>query len=396
MGSSLLDNYQSPAQPQNEQRPASSSLLDNYSPSTASYEVPEVPTPLNAKGRIARDLEGIEHNDWGGAMNNALSMGGASLAKAVPKLGRKLGRIVGGALEGGITGAAQAPEGDGLAGFFKGAALQGGLGVAGKALGKGGDIAMQIAVNRRKYTPGVGTQIADEGLWGTQSSMRGQVQDGLTDSYEQMLRSAEGAKPIDSRVIGNQVYDDATNALTGHGTIIPSSSDVPKINQAREFADDIRSRGQVSGPQALKYRAAAGKRAYSEKQESVARETPIGKLSKKEQILYSDALKNADETGKLREADARYGSLKRAERGLEEEMTLPKSVMGAASMGANKLPGGALAASSVGQLGVKGGKLSEFLAPLARQAAVGGSRDQGPSAQELAEYEQYLRETGQK
>lgn len=352
------------------------------------YKVPKMPTPLTLKGQVTRDAYGNEI-DFAGAMGNALAGGGAgALGKVAPALKGVIGSI----LEGGAMGAAQSPD-DRLGGFLKGGGAQGALSGLGKALGKSGDIAMQVAVGRKKYTPGVGTKLADEGLWGTQGGMKKQVESGLSDSYEQMLRSAEGAAPVDSRAIGTQVYDDVTGPMTGRGRMTPSSADVPKVTQAREFADDIRARGEEPATIALERRKAAGKRAYSEKTDA-GRSTPMGDLSKKEQILYSDALKKADATGKLAEADARYAALKRAERGLNEETSLPRSMMGVASFTGNKLPGGALVSSSVGQAGVKGGRLAEFLAPLSRQAAVGGSRE--PSAEELSDYEQYLRETGQK
>lgn len=348
-------------------------------------------TPEAKRSRVMGEINHqIDDTDYGAAMANALSAGGgASLSKAVPKLSG----LVGSTLEGGAMGAAQAPSDDRLAGFLKGGAIQGGLGVLGKMAGGLGDRLMQVAVGRKKYTPGVGTTLADQNLIGTKKMMAGQTEQGLTDAYEQMLKSAEGAAPIDSRSIGNEVYNDYTSPMTGRGRMIPSSSDVPRINQAQEFADDIRSRGQEPATIALERRKAAGKRAYSEKQESVAKSTPIGDLSKREQIKYSQALKDADPTGQMAVADTKYAALKRAERGLNEEAPLPKSIMGAMSYGADKLPGGALATSVAGQAGVKGGRLAQFLAPLARQAAVGGSRE--PSAQEFADYQQYLKETGQ-
>jgi hypothetical protein len=368
-------------------------LYAQYLKETGQQPSPSPGPRPRTREEIAKEaLAPLENTDYGAAMANALSAGGgATLGKAVPALRG----VLGSALEGGVLGATQAPEGDRLKNFLAGGAIQGGLGAAGKLLGKAGDVAMQIAVNRKKYTPGVGTKLANEGLWGTQAGMKNQVQSGLADSYEDMLRAAQGAKPVDSRAIGTQVYEDITGPMTGRGRMVPSSADVPRINQAQEFADDIRSRGEEPATQALERRKAAGKRAYSEKTDA-GRATPMGELSKKEQILYSNALKQADETGKLAAADERYAALKRAERGLEQEASLPKSVMGVASMSASKIPGGALASSTLGQAGVKGGRLAEFLAPLARQAAVGGQRDPGPSAQELAEYDQYLRETGQK
>jgi len=94
--------------------------------------------------------------------------------------------------------------------------------------------------------------------------------------------------------------------------------------------------------------------------------------------------------------DTRYAALKKAERGLQEEPSLPRSLLGLAAMTSKSIPGGSAVTSLAGQAGVKGGKLAEFLAPIARQAAVSGARKPAPSSEELDEYERYLKETGQK
>lgn len=337
---------------------------------------------------------GSETPDYGAAMNNALSVGGGTLAKAVPKLGG----VLGGALEGGAMGAAQTPGSveDKLKGFLTGGALQGGIGAVGKALGKVGDVAMQTAVNRKKYTPGVGTGLAEEGLWGTEGMLKGQVKRGLERRGAEMrdiAKSVEGT-PIRARDIGTQVGEDLAGPIVGRGTEIrPSQADLPDLQSIGNFAEDIMSRGDESVSQALERRAAAGHRAWRGKENPA--NSLVGKLSKSEQQGYSKAIKEVGGP-RMAEADKAYSNLARARTGLEQEAGLPKSIMGLASMGANKIPGGSLVASTVGQAGAKGGKLAEFLAPLARQAAVGGVRDPGPSADELAEYEQYLRETDQK
>lgn len=345
-------------------------------------------------GRASQALygqpEGPTNEQIGTSAENALAAMTGGLTKLVPSLGKSvIGRVSAPWIEGGVTGAAQNLK-DPLSGFLKGSATQGALANVGQLAGKLGDVGMQLSVGRKKYTPGVGETLADEGLWGTQGMMKNQANERMSQAYGDMREAAKNASPIDSKEIGRQVYDDFTGPMTARGTMNASSADTPKIMQAAEFADDVKSRGMTNASEALERRKAAGKRAYSEKTGD-GRSTPLGEMSKKEQILYSDALKSADSTGKLAEADKRYAALKRAERGLSEEQSL--TTLGRIARPVQML--GAPLTSSIGQVGVKGGRgLEKFLAPLSRQAVVNPLED--PAEQERAEYERYLRETGQK
>lgn len=378
----LRETGQKPAAP----KPADPRRIDVAGINTKLYGQPEGPT----------------EEQYNAAFAGGLSAKAGGLMKLAPSLGKSgLGRVATPWIEGGVTGAAQNMD-DPLAGFLQGAGTQGLMSNAGQALGKIGDVGMQVAVGRKKYTPGVGEALADEGLWGTQGMMKKQTDEGMSEAYGEMLEAAKNSGPLDSRQIGRQVYEDYTGPMTGRGRMIPSSADTPKIMQAAEFADDIKSRGNTNAMEGLERRKAAGKRAYSEKTGD-GRSTPIGEMSKKEQILYSDALKRADRTakidpntnevvsGKMMEADKRYAALKRAERGLSEEQSL--TTIGRIARPVQMF--GAPLTSTVGQVGVKGGRgLEKFLAPLTRQAVV--SSPKTPEEQEREEYEQYLRETGQK
>jgi hypothetical protein len=118
----------------------------------------------------------------------------------------------------------------------------------------------------------------------------------------------------------------------------------------------------------------------------------MSQLSKREQQLYSSALKEAGGPEMVK-ADAAYAALKKAEKALSEEPSLPRSLMGLASLPATAIPGAGLGASLIGQAGVKGGKLAEFLRPAATQKAISLSQ---PSNEELEfqEYQEYLKSLG--
>ncbi len=218
--------------------------------------------------------------------------------------------------------------------------------------------------------------------------MRGQVADKTDDAWRAMEDAAENVPAVNSRKMGQEIYDESTRPLTGGRTIKPSSRDLPLMAKNRAFAEDVASRGQETGSQALARRGAAGKSAFSQATDQPLQKE-VAKLSKMEQAKYSSALKAGDSTGQMSKADARYAALKRAERPLNEE----DRIGGFGDLiGATVKQLAAPVASSIGQIGTKGGKLAEFLAPVARQAAVTDT----PSDPERAEYEQYLRETGQK
>lgn len=386
--------------------PQEQAEYEQYLRETGQHPEQQVAETADAKrSRVMADINRqIDNTDYGAAMNNALGMmAGGGLAKAIPAAGG----ILGSAAEGAALGAAQSPEGERGKGALMGGGLQGGLSGLAKLLGKTGDVGMQIAVGRKKYTPGTGTELANEGLWGTQGMMRGQTARGLERTGQEMGQVAETIPAIDARTIGQQMGEELTSPLTGGGKIAPSARDLGEVKQLSDFAEDVASRGTETGSQALARRRAAGASAYSQRTGNPLTD-PLAKASKLEQQKYSQALKGGSpgaysdlatreiEGGAMVPLDRRYAALKKAERALGEEPTLPRSLLGLASMTSKSVPGGSLATSLASQAAVKGGKLAEFLAPLARQAAVGGSRDSGPSAQELQEYEQYRIETGQK
>ncbi len=317
-------------------------------------------------------------------LENAASVLSGGLSQAIPALGRGVGRAVAPFIEGGAMGAAQDEE-DRLRGFLTGAATQGGITTAGRALGKAGDVAMQIGVGRKKYTPGVGTQLADEGIMGTRGMMANQVSRKLGQVGGEMSDVAsEIPRVIDARKIGTELAEETTSPLTGSGAISPSARDAGTVQDMLRFAEDVKARGAETGEQALARRRAAGSSAYSAKTQD-PKLSPLAQASKLEQRKYSEALKAADP--RMAPLDARYAALKKAEKGLNEEASLtglgiisrPVQTVGAAPL-----------ATAVGQVGVKGGRgLEQFLAPLTRQATIAEPQDE-----EEKLYQEYLRSKG--
>lgn len=310
-----------------------------------------------------------------GAMNNALMVvtGGAVPAaqKAVAQIPGTLGKIsrlgTSGVVTDGAIGAAAAGPDARLKGFLTGAGPSAALRAGGAAFKKIGDVGMQVGVGRKKYTPGVGTELADQGVWGTRQMMKDQVEKGLEDSYETMYRRASDIPEIDARVIGNEIRSEMASPLNGRGTLQVRDRDLEALQTINAFSDDIAQHGTETGTQALARRRAAGASGFNPRSD-VPKTSLMGQLSKLEQKKYSEALKAADPTGQLATADKTYGALKRAQKSLNEEASL--SGLGLLSRPVQALGGvGEVTATSLGQAATKGGRLAEWLAPLSKYLA---------------------------
>lgn len=331
------------------------------------------------KGEVQKILSDVtspeNRKNISGAFNNAATVmtGGAvpGLQKLTANIAGKLGTAArlgtSGVVTDGAIGAAAAGPDDRLKGFLMGAGPSAALRLGGAALNKVGDIGMQVGVGRKKYTPGVGTELADEGIWGTKQMMKDQVESGLERNYDTMYRQASDIPEIDVRAIGNEIRDEMASPLNGHGRLQIRDRDREALETINSFADDIAQHGTESGTQALARRRAAGASGFNPRSD-VPKTSLMGQLSKLEQKKYSEALKAADPTGALAKADKSYGALKRAQKSLNEEASL--SGLGLVSRPVQALGGiGEVGATSLGQATAKGGKLAEWLAPLSKYGA---------------------------
>lgn len=240
------------------------------------------------------------------------------------------------------------------------------LGGAGKAASKVGDYGMQMAVGRSKYTPGVGTELSDQGVWGGRGMMRNQVNQRLEDTGQAMHDIAKQVPPDVVRPASDiaapigQKLQSQMEPVFGN----PSASDIPQINQIKDFRQDIASRGEENLGQMLQRRAAAGSRAKF-KDNGQAGSALNNQLSKQEQQGYSDAAKKLasehdPELGdQLADADFAYGSLKRAQEPLSKEAGMPTSLMSLLSNKYTNYLGAPLALSTAGQASSKLGNVGE-------------------------------------
>jgi hypothetical protein len=269
----------------------------------------------------------------------------------------------------------------------------------GKALNKTGDAAMQIAVGRKKYTPGVGTELADSGVFGTRGMMAKQVAKKMAVSGQSLDDAAKSipGTPVSGKAIGESILEKSTkNKLPKEGilTYPPSQADTADLNDIIDYADDVANRGNMSAMKARGYGKAAGERAFQGRE--VAGAGLQKKLAKLEQQETSQAIKAADPTGAYAKESSKYGAFARANKSLTEDPTLPRSLMGLLSQPVAALPGVSVVPSLVGQVGTKADKLSQFLRPAVVQGAVSGQPVRSQDSKDRDEYEQYLRETGQR
>jgi hypothetical protein len=232
---------------------------------------------------------------------------------------------------------------------------------------------MQIAAGRKKYTPGVGTELAKQGLVGTRGMMQGQTRRGLERSGRALSETAENIdQPIAMQDVAQEVWNKASAPrLQGVG-IKPSAADKPDLMDMAAYVEDIASRGNVPATQGVGYARAAGDRAFQGRE--VAGAGLQKKLSKYEQKALSDAIKKADPSGKYAKEASTYGALKRAEKSLNEEVSLPRSLMGLASQPIAAIPGAAIAPSLVGQASTRLAPAVQRSTPASLEAFLEGLR----------------------
>lgn len=231
------------------------------------------------------------------------------------------------------------------------ALLMGGVGAGGQALaagaGKLGDVLMQQAVGRTKYTPGVGTELADEGIWGTRGMMKGQVGKAKEATYQKMLGQAKASgQPISSGKVAEAIRGQVDPMRLPTGGY--RSLDLPDVQKALNYADEVAARGDVPAADALALRRVAGEGARFNPNTAEAGKSLAQQLSKIEQAGYSQQLKDVAGLAPL---DARYGALARASQALGKEQTIPQDLIGMASRFVTPLV--PLTASTVGQASAK-------------------------------------------
>ena len=286
----------------------------------------------------------------GGMATGVLTSGAASAAMPAGVLGR----IAANTIAGGVMGGAQNPGANGsrLENAGKGALLGGGLSAVGEgigaAAGSAGDYAMQKAVGMRKNTPGMGTSLADQGLWGTASRMEQQVGSKLPIA-EQNVQDLVGS------LKGNVNSKDLADAVAQVGNRFESPSGITlqgvqgDLNTVKAASDQFGKMSSDLTPQdVLSLKRQGDWLGYTASgNPATSTNANIGSaIANKARGILSDM-----SDGASAEALGKERALILAKQALEKPDAIHQGA--GSSMFFGKLPGQSLIGSTVGQAAVK-------------------------------------------
>lgn len=285
-----------------------------------------------------------------------------------------LGNLGAQALGGGTIAASQDPSlspQDKLLKFLKGGALSLGVGALGKGISAAGskiqDILMQKAAGV-PYQKGIGTTMAEEGLFGTKSALQRQTGESLG-------RIGEKASGQVANIPGKISPLEATKPLAGMakermvGDVVPGSQ-AQAVRQIEKRAQELYGRGDLQPDQAWSFAKAAGKVSHKDQ---MAKGGIRDLVNQAEQAGYSQALKNkAEESGiPLAETFQRYSQMSKVRSALQDpnvqqSLIIPGLMGGAGGVSGFKSGGLAGALKGTAQ-GVAGAAL--LRSPLALSGA---------------------------
>lgn len=232
------------------------------------------------------------------------------------------------------------------------------VGPLGKMLRSGGDSLMQKAVGMAKGVPGLGEQLAEQGLIGTKSVMRGQAERGLASSGGNISDLASQIpNPIPQDAVANKLGEIAQSRMTPSGFVRPEEA--PVVNKVLSKAQDFAQAEPISGAEMASRRVLSGKAAREAgAYKTMPNQAMKSKVASAEQAGYSDALKKAYRDAfpgnpeALADADKQYSVLSQARDAMDKPESLgslkellgqyiPTSLMesttGRASIGAGKV-----------------------------------------------------------
>ncbi len=309
----------------------------------------------------------------GGVVGSAVGPEGTGLGAflggtAAAALGAGTGSMAENLISKDQSSAPEAVKNVGLDALFKGALPEAGgraIGAAARGVGKAGDYLMQKAVGMKKYIPGVGETLADEGIIGTKNMMADQVEKALESRGSEIGELSKGISEVSTDTPAQAVFNRAQKLILPDGSIRPEN--LEEYNQLKQLADRITESGgeagTATGEMAAAQRASAGKLA---KKAGAYRLTNPSEGMKagmygSEQGGWSQALK--DKGGEaMAEADRSYGALSHADRALSVPESIPHSFGGLLH---KTIPGTPLAASLLGRGSLAAGDAGQAIGSIA-------------------------------
>lgn len=206
------------------------------------------------------------------------------------------------------------------------------IGLLGKGLNKGGDFLMQKAVGLKKYIPGLGETLGEEGLVGTRGMMQGQVEKGLATRGQEIGNLSKGLKEVSTQPVAEQLGGRAAKLTSSEGEVLPDN--IKQYHQYIDQATKASQEGAVSGETAAFRRKQYGDIARNSGR---YRDNPAqgfkAQMAGDQQAGYSQALKqsyakaNPLNPNALAEADKAYSGLSRASTALDQPPSLSPYAM---------------------------------------------------------------------
>lgn len=346
------------------------------------------PTAFEAGNIAGSAVPGAAAGGAVGALTKAAGLAPVAGEGVLPALAKANARVWTNTAAGAAQGAAQNPEeGQTRTGNAQQGAKWAGIlspvaeaaGKVGQGLEGAGDWMMQKAVKMRKYLPGVGTTLADQGVMGTKAGMADQVGDRIntiSKGIGSKVSALEGVQGVDSARAAQPLYDYADSMKVGNSVPGHSQAD---YEDAIARADEVAARGVVPGTEAWDYASSAGSRGYKHQK---AMESSKAKLAQLEQQGYSEELKSqyenvANGDPSVRDAFSKLSDLYKAKSSLSQPDTIRQGApmttifatgLGSAAAGAPGATAGYLASqaartapvqSAAGQALTKGGQAAQ-------------------------------------
>ncbi len=236
------------------------------------------------------------------------------------------------------------------------AALGGGVSLAGEGVsalaGKLGDYLMQKSVGMRKYMPGMGTNLADQGVVGTKNMMANQVDTKLGEQegyLQDLVKDLKGT--VNSSEIADAVGQKAKQfTLPSTGQASPFSQ--AELSKVRDMSDKLGGMGDLSAQDLLALKRQGDYMGYTNAgNQATSTEASLGRAG-------ANAARGALKEMSPDVADTLLNeqALLTAQKGLTKPETIHQGV--GSSLFFGKVPGQSLAGSVAGQTAVKGGQLA--------------------------------------
>lgn len=199
-----------------------------------------------------------------------------------------------------------------------------------------GDFLMQKSVGLKKYIPGAGKTLANEGLWGTKGMMENQVESGLQRRGSEIGTLAKDLGDVSTSPVADRLQAKADKLVGPDGTLHPDNQ--KEYDMLQDAIAESGKTSSVSGDVAAFRRSDAGSRA---RKAGAYRDNPSetmkAQIASTEQGGYSQAMKdkyaenNPGQPNALADADSAYGTLSKARATQSKPSQIPYSMLGLAA-----------------------------------------------------------------